>query len=81
MTDAERLADAAPVCFVPCHYGGMSAARKYSGTPLGYAWRCNRRVRAWGLRCYQHAGEVLDATEQARLEHYSAAYDVLLAEL
>ena len=44
---------------VPCHYGGLSAARKYSATDLGYIWRCNRVVSESGQRCYQHKDDDL----------------------
>lgn len=43
-----------PICAAPCHYGGLSAARKYSRSELGWMWHCNRRVNVAGQRCYQH---------------------------
>lgn len=46
-----------PMCAAPCHYGGLSAARKYSRSELGWMWHCNRRVSEVGQRCYQHRAE------------------------
>jgi hypothetical protein len=43
-----------PICGVPCHDGGVKAARKYSSSDLGWMWHCNRRVKNAGDRCYQH---------------------------
>lgn len=40
-------------CGAPCHYGGLSMARKYSRSDLGVMWHCNRRVKGGG-RCWQH---------------------------
>lgn len=62
MTD-ERTADEAtptPICGEPCHYGGLSAARKYSRAELGWMWHCNRRVRTDGDKCWQHRPEAAD---------------------
>lgn len=42
------------ICGVPCHYGGLSAARKHSRAELGVIWHCNRAVKREGERCYQH---------------------------
>lgn len=41
-------------CDVPCYYGGLSAARKFTKSELGHMWHCNRRVKNPGDRCYQH---------------------------
>lgn len=43
-----------PICGAPCHYGGLSATRKYSKSELGWMWHCNRQVKVPGTRCYQH---------------------------
>lgn len=42
------------VCGVPCHYGGLSAARKYSRADLGRMWHCNRPVKSENETCFQH---------------------------
>lgn len=42
------------VCGVPSRYGGLSAARKYSRVEFGLIWKCNRRVKIAGERCWQH---------------------------
>lgn len=42
------------ICNAPCHYGGLSAARKYSRSELGHMWHCNRVVKNEGDRCWQH---------------------------
>ena len=42
------------ICGAPCRHGGLSAARKYSRSELGWMWHCNRRVGKPGDRCWQH---------------------------
>lgn len=42
-------------CDEPCHYGGLSAARKYSASELGHMGHCNRIVKNQGDRCYKHS--------------------------
>lgn len=46
------------ICDTPCHYGGLSAARKYSRSEFGKIWHCNRRVKNVGDKCYQHKGSL-----------------------
>jgi hypothetical protein len=42
------------ICGAPCHYGGLSATRKYPHSELGWIWHCNRHVGKPGDRCWQH---------------------------
>lgn len=46
--------DGKPICGAPAHYGGLSAARKYANTDLGYQGTCNQVVKAIGDRCWRH---------------------------
>lgn len=57
-----------PICAAPCHYGGLSAARKYSRAELGWIWHCNRRVSTPGQRCWQHSvvAEETNSSGQSR---------------
>jgi hypothetical protein len=55
ITDPHTARGVTPICGEPCYYGGLSAARKYSSTDLGWMGHCNRRVKNDGDRCAQHA--------------------------
>lgn len=54
LTDKTGHTRVAAICGQPCHYGGLSPARKYSRTDLGWMWHCNRTVKTAGERCWQH---------------------------
>jgi hypothetical protein len=56
------------ICGAECHYGGLSAARKYSSSDLGWMWHCNRRVRAAGDRCYQHPAKAAGDTQETAID-------------
>ncbi|MFT7022438.1 MAG: hypothetical protein ACJA07_001522 [Rhodococcus sp. (in: high G+C Gram-positive bacteria)] len=53
-TRGAAMATARPICGAECHYGGLSSARKYASTELGWMWHCNRVVKAEGDRCWRH---------------------------